>query len=167
MIPISRPSATPRRCGVSILRKGYLLDTSVVSALAPGREAFVPAPLADWLQAHHKALFLPSIAIAEMAQGIAKLRRAGGAERADRLDRWLDGLLSTYADRILPLDAPAARLAGQISEAAIAQGRHPGFADVAIAALAQNASLLLLTCNLKHFEPLGVACADPLVALPS
>ena len=147
--------------------KGYLLDTSVVSALAPGREAFVPGALADWLQAHHKALFLPSIAIAEMAQGIAKLRRAGGAERADRLDRWLDGLLSTYADRILPLDAPAARLAGQISEAAIAQGRHPGFADVAIAALAQNASLLLLTCNLKHFEPLGVACADPLVALPS
>ena len=28
------------------------------------------------------------------------------------------------------------------------------------------ASLLLLTCNLKHFEPLGVACADPLIALP-
>jgi hypothetical protein len=48
----------------------------------------------------------------------------------------------------------------------MAQGRHPGFADVAIAALAQNAGLLLLTCNLKHFEPLGVACADPLVALP-
>jgi len=101
-----------------------------------------------------------------MAQGIGKLRRAGGAERADRLDRWLDGLLSTYSDRILPLDAQAARLAGEISDAAIAQGRHPGFADVAIAALAQSAGLLLLTCNLKHFEPLGVACADPLVALP-
>ncbi len=149
------------------MHKGYLLDTSVVSVLAPGRQAFVPAPLANWLQAHHKALFLPSIAVAEMAQGIAKLRRAGGGERADRLDRWLDGLLATYADRILPLDAPAARLAGQISDGAQAQGRHPGFTDVAIAALAQNAGLLLLTCNLKHFEPLGVACADPLIALPA
>ena len=148
------------------MTKGYLLDTSVVSALAPGREAFVPAHLAEWLQAHHRELFLPSIAIAEMAQGIGKLRRAGGTERADRLDRWLDGLLATYADRILPLDAQAARLAGQISDAAIAQGRHPGFADVAIAALAQHADLLLLTCNLKHFQPLGVACADPLIALP-
>jgi predicted nucleic acid-binding protein len=59
-----------------ILHKGYLLDTSVVSALAPGREAFVPAPLADWLQANHKVLFLPSIAVAEMAQGINKLRRS-------------------------------------------------------------------------------------------
>ena len=149
------------------MNEGYLLDTSVVSALAPGREAFVPAPLAAWLQAHHKELFLPAIAIAEMAQGIAKLRRAGGTERADRLDRWLDGLLATYTDRILPLDARAARLAGQMSDAAQAQGRHPGFADVAIAALAQNAGLLLLTCNLKHFEPLGVACADPLIALPA
>jgi len=149
------------------LNNGYLLDTSVVSVLAPGREAFVPTPLGDWLQAHHKDLFLPSIAIAEMAQGIGKLRRAGGVERADRLDRWLDGLLATYADRILPLDAQAARLAGQISDAAIAQGRHPGFADVAIAALAQNAGLLLLTCNLKHFQPLGVVCVDPLISPPA
>lgn len=148
------------------MHKGYLLDTSVVSALAPGREAFVPAALAEWLQAHHQELFLPAIAVAEMAQGICKLRRAGGTERAGRLDRWLDGLLAAYADRILPLDAHAARLAGQLSDAAMAQGCHPGFADVAIAALAQHAGLLLLTCNLKHFQPLGVACADPLTALP-
>jgi hypothetical protein len=54
-----------------------------------------------------------------------------------------------------------------MSDAAIAKGRHPGFADVAIAALAQHAGLLLLTCKLKHFEPLGVACADPLITLPA
>jgi hypothetical protein len=149
------------------LPSGYLLDTSVVSVLAPGREPRAPAALTQWLQAHHEGLFLPSIAIAEMAQGIGKLRRAGGTERADRLDHWLDGLLAAYADRILPLDAHAARLAGQISDAAMAKGCHPGFADVAIAALAQHAGLLLLTCNLKHFQPLGVACADPLVALPA
>jgi predicted nucleic acid-binding protein len=150
-----------------ILFSGYLLDTSVVSVLAPVREAFVPTTLGTWLQAYHKEPFLPAVAVAEMAQGIGKLRGAGGTERADRLDRWLDGLLDTYADRILPLDARAARLAGQISDAAIAQGCHPGFADVAIAALAQHTGLLLLTCNLKHFQPLGVACADPLIALPA
>ena len=149
------------------MNKGYLLDTSVVSVLAPGREAFVPTPFGQWLQAHHQALFLPSVSIAEMAQGIGKLRRAGGAERADRLDRWLDGLLTAYGDRILPLDAQAARLAGEMSDAAQAQGRHPGFADVAIAAIAQHAGLLLLTRNLKHFQPLGVACADPLATLPA
>ena len=149
-----------------ILLKGYLLDTSVVSILAPGREPFVTTPLGEWLQAHHKQLYLPCIAIAEMAQGIGKLRRSGGVVRADRLDHWLDGLLATHADRILPLDAQAARLAGELSDAAVAQGRHPGFADVAIAALAKHAELLLLTRNLKHFEPLGIACVDPLVQLP-
>ena len=148
------------------MHNGYLLDTSVVSVLAPGREDLVPTPLSAWLQAHHEQLFLPCIAVAEMAQGIGKLRRAGGAKRADRLDRWLDGLLAAYDDRILPLDALAARLAGQISDAAMAQGCHPGFPDVAIAALAQKAGLYLLTCNLKHFQPLGVACADPLINLP-
>lgn len=159
-------TAMPHRCGALILVEGYLLDTSVVSALAPGREIFRPPHFDDWLQARHKQLFLPCVAIAELAQGIGKLRRSGGTARADRLDHWLDGLIAAYADRILPLDAQAARLAGQLSDAAVAAGRHPGFADVAIAALAQNAGLLLLTRNLKHFQPLGVACADPLVALP-
>lgn len=147
--------------------KGYLLDTSVVSALAPGREAYLPSIFGDWLQAHEAQLFLPAIAVAELAQGIGKLHRSGGMERAQGLDRWLDGLIAGFADRILPLDARAARLAGQISDAAVAQGRHPGFADVAIAALAQNANLLLLTRNLKHFKPLGVNCVDPLTQLPA
>lgn len=146
--------------------QGFLLDTNVISALAPGREVHLPVGFADWLHAHNAQLFIPCIAVAELAQGIGKLRRAGGAERAERLDRWLDALITGYGDRILPLAAPAARLAGQISDDAMAQGIHSGFADVAIAALARHAGLLLLTHNLKHFEPLGVACADPLVHLP-
>ena len=145
---------------------GYLLDTSVVSALAPGPKAYMPSTFGEWLQARDAQLFLPAIAVAELAQGIAKLQRSGGMERAERLERWLDGLITGFKDRILPLDAQAARLAGRISDAAMAQGRHPGFADVAIAALAQNAGLLLLTRNLKHFEPLGVNCVDPLTDLP-
>jgi predicted nucleic acid-binding protein len=155
-----------RRYGVWTLHKGYLLDTSVLSVLTPGHEAFVPENLRPWLQAQHEKLFIPCITIAELAQGIGKLRRAGGKERADRLDGWLDGLLNAYSERILPLDAQAARLAGHISDAATAKGRHPGFADVAIAALAQSAQLLLLTSNIKHFKPLGVPCVDPLKKLP-
>ena len=143
-----------------------MVDTGVVFALARGREALFPPHFADWLQARHRQLFLPCVAVAEVAQGIGKLRRSGGVERSDRLDRWLDGLIAAYADRILPLDALSARLAGRLSDAAVAAGCHPGFADVAIAALAQNAGLLLLTRNLKHFQPLGIACVDPMVALP-
>ena len=124
-----------------VLFQGYLLDTSVVSALAPGRETYLPSTFANWLDLHDAQLFLPATAVAELAQGIAKLHRSGGVERAQRLNRWLDGLIVGFADRILPLDARAARLASQISDAAMAQGKHLGFADVAIAALAQNARL--------------------------
>jgi toxin FitB len=149
------------------LSSGYLLNTSMLSALAPGREALVPSTLRDWLQTRHTRLYLPAITIADVAQGIGRLRRAGGAERADRLDLWLDALLASCGDRILPLDAAVARVAGRMSDEATARGRHPSFAEVAIAAMAQQSGLLLLTCNLKHFEALGVECADPLMALPS
>lgn len=145
---------------------GFLLDTSVISALAPGREAHLSADLAPWLQAHDAQLFLPCVAVAELAQGIGKLRRAGAAQRADSLDDWLDQLIAGFGERILPLDTLAARLSGQLSDEATAKGRHPGFADVAIAAIAMQANHLLLTRNLKHFEPLGIACADPFKQLP-
>ena len=118
--------------------KGYLLDTRVVSALALGREAYLPSIFGDWLLTHEAKLFLPAIAVAELAQGIGKLHRSGGMESAQRLDGWLDGLIAGFADRILPLDAQASRLAGQISDAAVAEGRHPSFANVAIAALTQT-----------------------------
>ena len=146
---------------------GFLLDTSVISALAPGREVHLSAGFAQWLQVHDAQLFLPCVAVAELAQGIGKLRRAGAAERADRLDLWLDQLIAGFGDRILPLDTLAARLAGKVSDRATAMGRHPGFADVAIAALAMQGNHLLLTRNLKHFAPLGVPCADPFSQAPA
>lgn len=148
------------------MSKGWLLDTSILSAFAPGKPP-VPEDFADWLRTHAGQLYIPCIAIAELEQGIGKLRRAGGAKRADALTKWLDGLLTHYAERILPLDAAVSREAGRMSAAAIAAGQHPGFADIAIAALAQHAGLSLLTRNLRHFQPLGVECLDPFVRLPA
>ena len=146
---------------------GYLLDTSVISELAPGRQNHPIQAVTEWFSTHDARLYLPTIAVAELAQGIAKLSRSGGAERAQRLDFWFSGLIEGFGERILSLDPAVARLAGQMSDAAIAIGRHPGFADIAIAATAQHHQLTLLTRNLKHFQPLGVACADPFVRVPS
>ena len=144
---------------------GYLIDTSILSALAPDKPA-VPEAFAAWLRQNSERLYVPCIAVAEIEQGICKLRRAGGTTRARRLSGWLDGLIERYAERVLTLDARACRLAGRISDEAIAAGRHPGFPDVAIAALAQGADLTILTRNARHFAPLGVACSDPFERLP-
>ncbi len=146
---------------------GYLLDTSVISMLAPGREAHLTPAVSNWLLTQSNRLFIPSIAIAELTQGIGKLRRTGATERANGLNQWLERLLAGYGDRILPLDALTAVTAGELSDAAMAIGRHPGFSDVAIAAIAKHANLVILTRNLKHFEPLGVACTDPFEQLPT
>ena len=147
------------------MSSGYLLDTSVLSMLGPDRPASAN-DLSDWLRAHSEDLYLTAVAVAEIEQGICKLRRAGGAERAARLTQWLDALLTNAADRLLPFDGGVGRIAGALSDQAMARGRHPGFADVAIAATAIAPGLVLLTRNAKHFEPLGVAFADPLEGLP-
>lgn len=74
-------------------------------------------------------------------------------------------MLSFYANRIPPFDLAAARVAGLLSDAAQAEGRHPGFADVAIAAIAKSRGLIILTFNLRHFDQLGVEVLDPFNAV--
>jgi predicted nucleic acid-binding protein len=139
---------------------GYLLDMSVLSALAPGRPE--PSQRArDLIQEAGSRLFVPSMAVAEIARGIAKLRRNGATARADALAAWLDELERAYADHVLPFDGPVARLAGAMDDAATARGRHPGLADVIIAATAASHGLTVLSANGKHFAALEVPSVDP------
>jgi predicted nucleic acid-binding protein len=41
-----------------------------------------------------------------------------------------------------------------------------GFADLAIGAIAQQHNLTILTRNIKHYSPLGLAALDPVAELP-
>jgi predicted nucleic acid-binding protein len=143
---------------------GWLLDTNILSAFAPGKPAIGPA-IAEWFDECSDELFLSAVTAAEIEAGISKLRRAGSERRADELRDWFERILGFYADRILPFDLAAARIAGVLSDAAQAGGRHPGFADVAIAAIAKSRELVILTLNLRHFGPLGVATLNPFNAV--
>ncbi len=142
---------------------GYLLDTSVLSLIAPGR-ASSDGALAKWIQDHNDTLYLSAVTVAEIEQGIRKLRRVGATDRASALSEWLDVLIENGGSRILPFDARTGRIAGELSDRALAAGRHPDFADIAIAATAVAHDLHLLTGNGKHFAPLGVPFTDPLSA---
>jgi predicted nucleic acid-binding protein len=142
----------------------YLVDTNVLSAGAPSR--VVPSELIAWMDGHSAELFLSAVTVAEVEDGIAKLRREGATRKAADLMAWLETLLHLYGNRILSLDTAAARVAGALSDQARGQGQAPGFADIAIAATAKHHGLTLLTRNLRHFEPLGVPVIDPFAALP-
>ncbi len=141
----------------------YLIDTNVISAVAPLQPSSL---LSLWLEAHSDRLFLSAVTIAEIEEGIEKLRRVGSIKRAAALGDWLETLLHLYDTRILPLNVPVARLTGKLSDHARSQGQAPGFADIAIAATAQYHRLTVLTRNLRHFEPLGVNVIDPFTHLP-
>lgn len=146
---------------------GYLLDTSVLSTFAPERKS-ASQEFSDWMTAQGEAqtLYISSITVAEVEKGIRKLDRSGGTGRAERLAAWLDSLLTVFDDRILAVDARVAWVAGAMEDAAVASGRHPGLADVLIAATAQAHDLLLLTANGRHFGPLGIAHINPFESLP-
>lgn len=144
----------------------YLVDTNVISAGAPGR-ALHSLALVAWMDVRSDALYLSAVTIAELTEGIAKADREGSTRKAAALREWLETLLILYGRRVLALDVGVARVAGELSDRARAGGYSPGFADIAIAATAKHHGLTILTRNLRHFVPLGIAVADPFQALPA
>jgi toxin FitB len=143
----------------------YLVDTNVISAIAP--TASVPrTELIAWMDSHSVELFLSAITIAEVADGIAKLRRENAKRKAADLSAWLQTVLHLYGDRVLPFDTATAEIAGVLSDLARARGHAPGFADVAIAATARRHDLTILSRNARHFAPMDVTVVDPFRELP-
>jgi toxin FitB len=143
----------------------YLVDTDVISAGAPLKRRASTA-LILWMDQNSDRLFLSTITIAEIADGIAKARREGARRKAADLAGWLEAVLHLYGNRVLPFDVAAARVAGSLSDRARSKGQSPGFPDLAIAATALTHQLTVLTGNLRHFASLGVAAHNPLDALP-
>jgi toxin FitB len=144
----------------------YLVDTNVISAGAPSKTPSAPKLLA-WMDENSPDLYLSAVSVAEIEAGIARLRRQGAARRAEHLTAWLDTLLHLYAERVLPFEVKAARIAGALVDRAQSLGRAPGLSDVVIAATAQVRGFTILTRNARHFEALGVPFLDPFARLPS
>jgi len=117
----------------------FLVDTSVISHLAPGRSAIAPERMA-WALANQHRWFLPTVTAMEMKQGICKLERAGATRRAADLDRWFGTMLVVFRERIVEFDLASAIVAAGLSDR---------------------------TCNLRHFEPMGVPAFDPFSADPA
>lgn len=132
----------------------YVLDTNVVSALrVRGRNPTVEAwarsvPLGDQ--------FVSAFTVAEIERGVIAKERAD-VDQGAVLRRWFeDNVLPTFADRVLPFDLPAARVL-----AAFRVPEHAPLDDALIAAVAQAAEMTVVTRNVRHFEPLGVAVLNP------
>lgn len=106
-------------------------------------------------------LFLSVVTIHEIEKGIALLDHKGATAKAAGLKVWLAGLVSTYDDKIIGLDASAAALAGQLEAKSISAGHDAGMADAIIAGIAKAHDLHVITGNTKHFLAFGIAVSSP------
>ena len=141
---------------------GYLLDTNVVSLLAPSRLE-TSTSFVDWLERMDAAgqVFLSVVTIHEIEKGVALLEAKGADVKAASLKVWLGGLIATYIDRIVGFDIDAASIAGRLEAYAISAGHSPGMADAMIAGIARAHGLHVVTRNTKHFAPFGIAVSTP------
>jgi predicted nucleic acid-binding protein len=130
-----------------------LIDTDVLSALNKRRRS---REVETWFSRQRDTdLFLSVVSIGEIERGIS-LQRRDNPNFALALAAWLDQVLATYSDRILPFDLAAARRWGQLS----AKLGHHG-ADLQIAATALEHGFSVVTRNVGHFAPTGVSVVNP------
>lgn len=134
----------------------YLVDTNVISELRKGtrcdpnvRAWFSPIP--------EEEIFLSVLTIGEIRKGIESIRlRDQAASRV--LDRWLRQLVSSYRDRILPVDQEAAERWGEMN----VPDPLPVL-DGLIAATARVHDLTVATRNAKDMARTGVPFVNPFV----
>jgi len=131
------------------------LDTNVVSETL--RKSPDPAVIA-WLVRHDAELALPTVTIAEIAFGIAKLQ---ADRRVARLEQGLADWRHRFADRIFGLTEEAALAYGEIMGEASRQGLGMSALDGMVAAIARVNGGRLATRNLKDFRTTGLALVSP------
>ena len=131
----------------------FLLDTVLLSEL---RKAKPSRRVVRWIHAQKpETLFISVVSVGEIERGIERARKTDAAF-ATELAMWLEALLRIYDDQVLPVSANTARLWGRLS----AKLGHDG-ADLLIAATALTYGLTVVTRNVKHFSPTGVAVINP------
>lgn len=137
---------------------GYLLDTDVISLLSPGRSG-VPDGFVAWMEELERSgqLYLSAVSIHELEKGVRLLDARGATRKARSLEIWLRPLVMHHADVILAVDAEVARVSGVLEAGAIAAGFNSGASDAMIAGTAHHHGLVLVTRNVRHFEPFGIA----------
>jgi predicted nucleic acid-binding protein len=131
----------------------YLLDTCVISELR--RPRCDPGVSAWMANIQPDEAYLSVLTLGEIRRGI-ELHRPKDPKAAGTLERWLLGLESHYADRILPITAAIADRWGRLS-----LSQPLPISDGLIAATALEHKLTVVTRNVTDFKRSGVNPINP------
>ena len=132
-----------------------LVDTNVLSELTrPTPEARV----VTWLEVNEPTLAVPTITLAELRYGIARLPR--GRRRSSLLRFWRT-TCGQFRGRIFSFDQRAAERYGDVAATAERAGRRLNVQDGQIAAIALVHNMHVATRNVGDFEAAGVVIVNP------
>jgi toxin FitB len=134
-----------------------ILDTNVLSE--PMKRGANPA-VAAWLDHQDiETLYLTTINLAELLLGVGMLPLS---RRRSALEARLSQIINLFAEsRILPFDAPAARLFAVLVARASSAGHIISFADAQIAAIAAAHGFSVATRDVAPFIAAGVPVINP------
>jgi len=136
----------------------YLLDTCIVSEL---RKPGINPGVSAWISSiNANEAFLSVLTIGEIRLGI-ELHRLRNPAGAGNLERWLLGLETHYAERILPITAKVADRWGRLSPS-----QPLPAIDGMIAATGLEYQLVVVTRNVTDFQRSGVGTLNPYSDLP-
>ncbi len=131
----------------------YLLDTNVVSETR--RKQADPRVVSFLATADPSTLYISVLTVGELRKGVAHKQRTD-AFSANQLASWVDGLEISFADRIVGIDAPTAKLWGEWS----AQRPRPVI-DTLLAATALRHGFRFVTRNAGDLEDLAIPLLNP------
>ena len=133
--------------------RGYLIDTNIISELRRPKRSL---PVVRWFgSVEVESLYLSVLTLGKLRCGVESLRLKD-TTAATALDRWLAGIRSEFADRILAVDDAVAEQWGRLS-----LGQPIPSIDGLLAATALVHQLTIVTRNTADFERSGVACLNP------
>lgn len=133
---------------------GYLVDTTVLSALRKG--ARCDPGVAAWFDDRaHDEIFLSVLTVGELERGVMLVERRDPAA-AHRLRSWLGLVTERWSSRILPVDPPVATWWAHL----MTPDPLP-VVDALIAATALRHDLTLATRNTRDVERSGVRLVNP------
>jgi len=133
-----------------------LLDTCIISDIYRAHKT-------ENLQADLKSIgeencFVSVVTLGEIANGIYLLDEG---KRKKELLYWIERFEKQYSDRVISIDAPIAKIWGELTAKCRRAGKMISAADGLIAASAICHGLHVMTENIKDFEPTGAMLINP------
>ncbi len=132
----------------------FLIDTNIISEVRKGDDGD-PGVSTWWNSVSEDDLWLSALVLGEIRKGV-ELVRDRDEFKAEALEKWLAEVISSFHDRVLPIDTAIAEEWGRMSAI-----RSVSVIDTLLAATAKVHGLTFVTRNVAYVAELNVDVLNP------